>query len=276
MDWKSAKIILIFIFILLNIVLAVVLYKNFNVEVISQQTIDNTGNILVQNNVNIECPIPRYIGRDYILQHVQKSINKDMVISALLGNNFENIDNNTYKNGEKLLEFSTEFGFEYTDKNGDLKVNSATKDGIETFLKGFTEKLDIPFDEFKSDGYYHDLKTNDLLRFEYKGYFKGYDVFDNYIDIEVSKLGITEIKYQYKKPVSITKRDINVIPAYEILITKVTNYPGILIKDIDLGFKGYTHVDKETKTLYEGLAWRVKDSAGEEYYFNARNGEKIE
>lgn len=275
MDWKRAKSILIIVFTILNIVLAVVLYKNLFVEEISSETISNTRKILEKNNVHIEIPIPKYVGKDYILQHGQQSIDYKKIASVLLGEGYYKKGSNEYENGTKKLVFNSTLGFEYTDTNGEQKVYTDSKNGIDTYLKDISKKMGIPFGEFLQDGYYPGIKSDKIVRVIYKGSFKGYTVFDNYIEIEVHEKGITSIRYQYKKPLSITSRDINVIPAYEILITKMTNYPGISIAEVDIGFKGYTHVDQETKTLYEGLAWRIKTTDGKEFYFNARSGEQI-
>jgi len=45
---------------------------------------------------------------------------------------------------------------------------------------------------------------------------------------------------------------------------------------VDIGFKGLTKVGKDTKTLYEGLSWRIKTADGKEFYFNAASGESME
>jgi hypothetical protein len=276
MDWKRAKSILIFVFFVLNLILAAVLYENFNVKEISEQTISNTQKILEQNDVHIECPIPTYVGKDYILQHEDQVIDKEKIASVLLGENYSETDENVFISGTRQLIFDNDFGFEYSDANGELKVYTDNKNGIDIYIKELSKKLDIPYHEFKQDGYYPpNVRSAKGVRIVYKGVYKDYDVFDNYIDVEIKDLGITSFKYQYKSPLSITARDINVIPAYEILISKITNYPGIIITNVDIGFKGYTHVDEETKTLYEGLAWRIKTWEGKEYYFNARSGEEI-
>jgi hypothetical protein len=150
---------------------------------------------------------------------------------------------------------------------------------VDLYLKDLSKKIGIPFDQFKQDTYATDVKADKGTIVVYKGEYKGYPVFDNYIEVVVNKDSIKSIKYEYKSPMDITARDINVIPVYEILITKMTAYPGIKIQAIDMGFKGYTKVDKETKTLYEGLSWRIKTYNGSEYaeyYFKASNGDKME
>jgi len=275
MDWKRAKIILILMFFILNIVLAVVLYNNLKVEEISQQTITNTQKILEQNSVHIECPIPKYVGNDYILQYEENVLDKKKIATELLGNNYVQIGNNSYKYGSKNLVFSSSSGFEFNDSGENKQTYTESKSGMDIYLKELSKKLGIPFGEFKQDDY-QDIKIGNSVRAIYKGQYKGYAVFDNFIDVEVNKSGIKSIKYHYKMPLNITSRDVNVIPAYEVLITKMTNYPGIIIREVDMGFKGYTKVDKETKTLYEGLSWRIKTADGKEFYFKASNGEEME
>jgi regulatory protein YycI of two-component signal transduction system YycFG len=276
MDWKKAKTILILGFFILNIVLAIVLYNSLKVAEISQQTINNTSRILEQNNVHIEWPVPKYTGNDYTLKYEEKPLDKDNIVAILLGDNSTTVDNKSYKNGSMSLFFNSDSGFEFYDTDYNKMLNSDSKTDVDKYLKKLSGELGIPFDEFKQDDYYPD-KTYNGTRVIYKGQYEGYSVFDNYIDVEASKTAIKSIKYHYKKPISITVKDgIYVIPAYEILITKMTNYPGTTIKDIDMGFKGYTEVDKETKTLYEGLSWRIKTYNGKEYYFNARNGVEME
>lgn len=271
MDWKRAKTILILMFFILNIFLASVLYKNLRVEEISQQTIDNTGIILEKNNVHIERPIPKYIGNDFMLQSEEMLLDKNNILNKLLGDNYIQTGSDLYKQGKKSILFTSTEGFEFTDKEGSNGIYSDSKSDLNLKLKDFFKKLELPFDEFKQDSY----KADNVTRITYKGEFQSYTVFDNYIDVEVSKTGIS-IKYHYKKPVKITSRDITVVPVYEILITKITSYPGITISDVDMGFKGYSEVDKETKNLYEGLSWRIKTTSGKEFYYKASNGEQME
>lgn len=275
MDWKKAKTILIYMFILLNIVLAVILYQNTRSGGITQDTIDNTQKILEQNNVHIECPIPTYIGKDYILKYDETPLKKDKIIKGLLGDNYKKTDENTYEKGTEKLVFISHSSFEYSDIGVNKKLYTQSKSGIDQFVKELSKTLEIPFSEFQQDDFYTQTNGENSLA-TYKGVYNNYSVYDNYINIEVGKNGLKSLSYHYKKPVSVTARDINVIPVYQILITKIINNPGIIIKDVDLGFKGLNNGDKETKTLYEGLSWRIKTSEGKEYYFNARNGEEIQ
>lgn len=277
MDWKRAKTILILIFLILNIVLAGALYQNIRVEEISKQTIDNTVEILKQNNVHIECPIPKYVGSDFMLQSEEKALDKTKILNELLGDNYIKTGDNSYKEGSKSISFSSVSGFEYTDTGESIEIYTDSKSNLEIYIKDLMVKLDLPLGEFKLDDYYYpNIKTDNAARLVYKGEYKGYTVFDNYIDVEVTKSSIKSIKYHYKKPINITSREINVIPAYEVLITKITSYPGIIIRNVDMGFKGYTEVDKETKNLYEGLSWRIKTTDEKEFYFKASNGEEME
>lgn len=279
MDWKKAKTILIIVFIILNIVLSIILYNNIKVEDISQQTITNTMNILEQNSVHIECPIPRYTGKDYTLQYEEKPLNKNDVATVLLGSNFIKINESKYKNGSKSLVFASNSSFEFTNTAYDNVLKTDSKEDIDKYLKDLSKKLGLPFDEFKRDDYYDKSQGQDGTTVVYKGDYKDYDVFDNYIDIKIDTYSVKSIKYQYKKPVSISvKDDIYIIPAHEILITKMTDYPGITIKEVDMGFKGWNNKEGKTSASvasYEGLCWRIKTDS-QEYYFNARNGENME
>lgn len=275
MDWKRAKTILLLVFFILNIVLSVVLYQNFKVEEISEQTIKNTKRILEKNKVLIECPIPVSIGNDYSLQSEEKVLDKIRITTELLGEDYKENSDNSFINGTKSLVFTGSSGFEFQDTGSNELLKTYGKSDVDKYLRKLSKTLGLPFDEFKQDGYYQDLQTHEGARVAYKGVYQGYDIFDNYIDIEVSKSGIKNIKYNYKKPINLTLiKDINVIPAYQILITKMTNFPEVTIISVGIGFKGYTVAD--TKTLYESLSWRIMTSDGKEYFFNARNGEEME
>ncbi len=274
MDWKRAKLILIFVFIALNVVLGVILYRNIKGGEVSQETIRNTHRILEQNNIIVECLIPTYAGKDYILQYQETILDKNTIISGLLGEDYTKIDENTYVKDTQRLVFPSNCSFEYRDSGKNNKVFTESKNEVGAKLKELSKKLGIPIDEFQLDSF-NTLVTGEGSRAVYKGVYQGYSVFDNYIEVDVEKSRLKGIKYQYKKPVDITSRDINVIPVYQILISKISNYPGIKISDIDMGFKGF-NVDKDTKTLYEGLSWRIKTFSGTEYFFNATNGESME
>ncbi len=275
MDWKSAKTILILVFAALNLVLAITLYQNIKGGEISQETIYNTQKILEQNDVHIECPIPRYTGKDYILQYEETILDKKKVLNSFLGDKYSIISNNMYIKGTEKLAFNSDCSFEYIDTGSNLKITSQSKSSVEAYLKELSKKTGIPFNEFQLDSF-SSLLSGEGTRAVYKGVYNGYSVFDNYIEVIVADSGLKSLKLHYKKPMAITGRDVKVIPVYQILITKITNYPGIFISDVDMGFKGLTKVDKETKTLYEGLSWRIKTDDGKEFYFNATNGEIME
>ena len=274
MDWKRAKTILIWAFILLNLVLAVTLYQNIKGGEISHDTIINTQKILEQNNVHIECPIPRYNGKDYILQYEETLLDKNKIIKALLGDNYSRISDNIYEKGTEKLVFSSSCSFEYSDSGSNKKIYSQSKSEVELYLKELAKKLGISLDEFRLDSFYSSPSGEDP-KAVYKGVYKNYTVFDNYIEVEIGKAGLKSLKYQYKRPLAISSRDIRVIPVYQVLVTKMTGYPGIDISDIDIGFKGLKG-DNDTKTLYEGLSWRITTNQRKEFYFNATSGELME
>lgn len=274
MDWKRAKTILIWVFIVLNLVLAVILYRNIRGGEISHDTIINTQKILEQNNVHIECPIPKYNGKDFILQYEETVLDKNKIINGLLGDNYTKISDNIYEKGTERLVFSSSCCFEYSDGASNKKIYTQSKSEVEAYLKELAKKLGIPLVEFQLDSFSSSPSGEDP-KAVYKGIYKNYTVFDNYIEVEIGKAGLKSIKYQYKKPLTVNSRDINVIPVYQILVTKMTNYPGIDISDVDIGFKGIKG-DKDTKTLYEGLSWRITTNEGKEFYFNATSGELME
>ncbi len=276
MDWKRAKNILILTFIILNVCLSVILYNIYRVEEVSDETIRNTRKILELNNVRIECPIPKQIVEDQMLQYAEQELNRSDILKWLFGATYKNSGIGRYVNGSKVLEFKTAFNFIYTDNTAKVDVSKITnKDSADAFVKSFFKDSCVPFDtEFVLDGHYPAIKEGDSIKIMYKGVYKGHSVFDNYIHVQIDDEGALTVEYSYKKPLKITPSKQNVSPAFEILINRMTKEPGIDITQVDIGFKGYTFVE-DTKTLYEGLAWRIVTSNGDEYYFNARNGDDI-
>lgn len=275
MDWKRAKTILISVFFMLNIVLAVVLYNNLKVEEVSQQTIDNTTQILRNNRVRIEFPIPKYTGNDYMLQYEETPLKKDKTMQILLGENYSQVGNNSYRSGSKSISFNGDSGFEFVNAETSNVPKSYSERDVDKYLKELSKKIGIPFNEFRLDGKYSpNAETGQWARVVYKGIYQKYAVFDNYIDVEIGSSGIKKIKYHYNRPISITiKKNIYVVPVYEILITKMTKHPDTTIINVDMGFKG--KVDNETKNLYESLSWRILTDSGKEFYFSARNGDEM-
>ena len=172
MDWKRAKIILIVVFTILNIVLAFAWYKNIKVEQVSQQTITNTGLIMAKNGINVECPIPKYKGKDYILQYEERPLKKSKIAEVLLGEGYVKSGNDTYTKDTNKLVFTSDSGFEYTGAGeNSVKVYTDSKEGINAKFKVLASKMDLPFDEFKQDYYPDTKKVNERLLI-YKGFFK--------------------------------------------------------------------------------------------------------
>lgn len=275
MDWKRAKSILIFAFIVLNLVLAITLYRNIRGGEVSQETINTTQKILEQNDVHIECPIPRYTGKDYLLQYEETFLDKDKIVYGLLGDNYTKISDNNYMKDTEQVVFTNDYSFEYSDSGGNKKVLTQSKSEIDGYLKALIKKLGLPLSEFQLDSFYSPV-AGTSAKAVYKGIYEGYSVFDNYIEAEVGDSGLKSLKFHYKKPKTITSRDVRVIPVYHILISKMTKYPGIYISDVDIGFKGLTKVGMDTKTLSAGLSWRIKTTDGKEFYFSETSGESIE
>jgi len=278
MDWAKAKNILIFMFVLLNLLLSITIITLFKSDNISREVIDDTYKILENRGVIVNCDIPLYNKEMGTLISSNINLDKDLIIKSFFGNvkyEEETFDGETKAVcGSKKLVIEKVNTFVYN--NSDPKESSYLTDSkkVQNYLVDLFKTMKVPFEKFYFDKM--EVTEEGQIKYTYRQKRGEFWLYSNYVEVTVSEKGITYLKYNNRKAEEITGGQ-KIMPAYQVLIKNLTEDSGTVIDKIDLGF-GEQFVGSDTKVLDDIPVWRItaKNSEKiEERYFKVYNGEEV-
>lgn len=273
MDWSKAKTTLIVAFLALNLFLLFsVVLSRFDNDV-SRETISNTEKILAGKGVTVKTSIPTKIITDMYISYEPYRLPMETILKELLGDGLSVLTIKTgeeYIVGDKSLIFNDETCFVYKNgKLGDTISVSSMRDA-EKYAKGMLAKLGLPVKQIRLDRFVAN-EAKDGYHLEFKQYYDKYPLYDNRVEMEVTKNGLAYLAVKIKKPTQPKLKSRKIIPAHAILLSHFTSGGKLVITDMDLGFKG-TLQSQETTYKYEYPVWRVRLENGEERFFKASDG----
>lgn len=278
MDWAKAKNILIFMFVLLNLLLSITIITLYNSDNISRDAIDSTYKILENRGVVVNCDIPLYNKEMGTLISSNTNLDKDLIIKRFFGEVkyieevFDESVNAVCGSKKLVIEKVNTFVYNNSDPEEEISLTDIKK--VQNYLSDLFKSMNIPFEKFYFDKMEdtHDGQKKYTFR-QKKGDFW---LYSNYVEVTVSKNGVTSLKYNNRKAKEITGGQ-KIMPAYQILIKNMTNDNGTIINKIDLGF-GEQFVGNDTKVLDDIPVWRITtEQSGKivERYFKVYNGEEV-
>lgn len=277
MDWSKAKNILIVVFAILNIFLFVMLSRYYFGKNISQDSLSNTVKILKNSGVTLQCTIPEYNGNDIKLAYKTFEYDREKIIQNLIGESSKFINTGEeIRNGLKSLVFKDDQTIIYKNAKPSDRINITDKNEVLGYANRFIEKMGLKVSNYRLDQH-EEYNQDGSVGLKYIEWYKGkYLLYDNYIDIKMSKDGILYLECRNKVPLDFTLRDVKVTPAYAILLNNFTNGTKLIITKIDLGFKENVN-DSERINAQDGLTWRIKTKGEKvgERYFRALDGREI-
>lgn len=278
MDWAKAKNILIFMFVLLNLLLSITIITLYNSDNISRDAIDSTYKILENRGVVVNCDIPLYNKEMGTLISSNTNLDKDLIIKRFFGEVkyieevFDESVNAVCGSKKLVIEKVNTFVYNNSDPEEEISLTDIKK--VQNYLSDLFKSMNIPFEKFYFDKMEdtHDGQKKYTFR-QKKGDFW---LYSNYVEVTVSQNGVTSLKYNNRKAKEITGGQ-RIMPAYQILIKNMTNDNGTIINKIDLGF-GEQFVGNDTKVLDDIPVWRITtEQSGKivERYFKVYNGEEV-
>ncbi len=127
---------------------------------------------------------------------------------------------------------------------------------------------------------YYDADAGRLLFTEK---YRGLLVFDNYFEVFIKNGGIAGINCSIRRVRMFAGKGRRVMPIHQVLllwdreIPEAKNKESIVIKQIDLGFRGFGSIGpgSGTKEFSESPVWRVMLGDGSYRYFKAYDAEEI-
>ncbi len=250
MDWSRAKNILILIFIVLNVFLLVYLGIYTKSSNVSKEAVISTLNILKKNGIVIApmCEIPKY--------------NKKTPMLML--------------ESENSLVFSEDSSTDFGNLNQNKNIDLNSIKNVEKYSRDYLVNQGIKISNFMLDKYIKNLDETVTLVFIEK--YKGFLIFDNKISVNISENGIQNITSNVKKIKGFTKTPSVIMPAHQVLLKNFYSKKDIIIKSIDIGFKGFDGGDdeQESKEAFQGPAWRITTDEGKEIFLKAYDGEETD
>lgn len=312
MDWSKAKNILIVVFIILNIFLLVYSSVSREESSISKESAAAVADILAKNNVIIDkdCEIPLYKKNTAMLVFENSDIDKQKIIEKLLGKDYagarENTGDNSYaeekdskaladkgntgiggqdnredeKNtistGDKKIIFGEGLAFTYHNANPDDDIRTGRIKNMEKYLKEYFSDMGINMSRFILDKHVKHTDSNgDTYIFIEK--YKNFLIYDNRISVSITQKGIVNIDLNIRKIKGFTKTASPVMPAHQALLKNFYEKKDIIIKSVDIGYKGFGNDrgEQETKEIFHGPAWRIITADGTEVFLKAYDGEEI-
>jgi len=268
MDWVKAKNIIIVLFIALNVYLAVNIILYYKNNGISQETIIEVKKLLSNDGIILNCEIPNNTVC-FRLNYKNAESGKTLITEKLLVNVITPTnkieDGKVMTSGSKSLEFGKENTFNYVDTNPQDSVNISSYDEVIEYSQDFMYAHGISFSDYFVESYQTNKDSNISLRFIEK--YKGYLVYNNFAEITVSSKGIRGLKYGKVELLSLGKTQIEIVPAYKILIKNLIGGKSKIISSIDIGFN-CTYPSEGTN--YDAVPeWRIRTNDGKVQYFTA-------
>ena len=272
MDWSKAKKILIYIFIFLNIFLAINIISLTSKNKVSKQVIADTLRVLENSGVQMKCAIPDYAEDTGIPVYKLLQLDKVKIIYNLTGKsvNVKDIENGTPVNtGNGEITFYNDSCFSFKRVSKEVNKETISVNDAEKTIKEIFEKSGFSVSAFQLDK--SSVNDDGTVEIKLVGTYNKIIIFDSYIKARVAKNVILDMECSLKAVDSI-KEPKKIINAYQILL-KNFNVKDTIITRIDFGFKNYK-IDPGVQGS-DIPAWRIITEDGSERYFKAYNGEEI-
>ena len=262
MNWGYAKNVIIWVYIILNIFLITIFYKNNTRDNISRNTINNTIIALKKRGVLVNCEVPMYNKDTGTLSYDKFEFDRRKIVNEMFEQNYSE-DNSIYVSGSKEIKFVNKNNIIYTDYN--YYVHNKGKNDIITSVDKLLDEIGIKF----TDKIVEKCGKDIVIYERHKKFY----IFENYVKIstENNKLMI-DINYRKIKDINNRKREI--MPIYQVLIKNMINIKGKEIEDISFGFKEGT-IGDNIKELDDIPVWRLKLGDGNYIFYRAYTGQEL-
>lgn len=262
MEWSKAKSILIWMYLVVNLFLAVTLWTLYTKRTISDDTINNTISALKNRGVLVNCEISRYNKETSTLSYEKYEIDKRCIVGELLGERYVE-DKSEYRVRDKEIIFLDNNKLIYRDYN--WGSSGQHENDVIQYANEVLKKCNIEF-----RGEIRERDVEGVIIYERLGEFC---VFGNYVRVDILDNVLTmEIRYRKIKDVDNKKRKI--MPIHQVLLKNMVNMEGNVITDIKFGFRESILGDN-IKELDDIPVWRVRLNDSEDVFYKAYTGKKV-
>lgn len=277
MSWSRIKTLLIVLFVFVNCFLLYNSAKIGGSSEISQQTANDTIEILKRNNVTIDPSIIHRKPEKLKKAEIANSIDSRSKLAAnLLGNCSETEDGYIGSNG-KVIFSSVAFYYENFDKSFKKAINDGN--AVEVAALMLNEKKF----EVKSSQVQDFSSTDDGFEVRFGNKIDDYPVYESFINIKITADGVLKTIDGYWPEIILnnTSGKVSCVSETTVLINLLSaeGFNGSEeneVVDIRMGYSLGGKPESDSKILLTLLpAYRVVLKNGENYIFDGENGEFI-
>ena len=257
MDVSKAKNVVVVLLVAFNIFLLVNNFIFHNSQSVSRETLENTGIILAQRGVVLECEIPSEPGGNNRFVYIKSELDREAVAGKLLGENYEVTgDGSQFYDSNGKIVFSDMDRFVYTAVTTALTQGPVgLKEAEEAALRFMKEKVLL-------DGKYvlDQATENDdgSWTLDYIETYSDTLLFDNCFSITVSGGTVSRLEYQKHQFKGFSNESIEQFEAYQALLAYFREDNDIVITSIDSGYKLEEPSMEEVESVELLPVWRVK------------------
>jgi regulatory protein YycI of two-component signal transduction system YycFG len=289
MDWSKAKGIIIMLLLAFNIFLLTNIIVYAKGQSIPRETIQNTINILKTRDVELECAIPTYDSDTPKLVYGSGVLNSSLIAGKLLGGTYKTAGAGEsaetgesagagilYTNESKKLLYDSNGILSYEDSEPHDKVDVSNINAVKGYVENFLKGCGLIDNSYVLDG--KKFNADGSISLYYIEVYKGYFIFDNYLNVNVAKNGLVSLESKRKEIQRLSPdkaRDI--AAAYQILLGNFNGGAKIVITSIDFGFiDSNAAAMKGIESPEQFPVWRVEiKDADKPRYFNTFDGKEV-
>ena len=265
MEWSRAKTILIIFFVFVNIFLFVKFFSNVADSNDNIEMIDGVVKILNDNNISIDksiIPEEDYNFEQFTVTNAVKSSSESLKL--------------VFSEAKNLKNDGDDFYYEYTsDKLSNLSEKKVLS-FVKSELKGKSILTDADYKIYSSQN------ADGSYTVKYNPSYEGKDIVDVRLEFNLNNEGLVKVSgYNWLvDTVEGTKNVVTASPVTEVLLNfadddEVKKILPVKITGVDLKYYVGSR-DGEISTVTALPVWRVSTDKNRYFYFDIRDGKKIE
>ncbi len=287
MDWSKAKNILIVAFIVTNLLLVFYLgkdmYSDGDLQIISDEYLQNVEKHLEENGIRIKGNIPREILSMPVLMVKYKYFDPEAAAEQLLGEGYRRVGEGRYQAQDKSLTVLGNKKLVYRNKSEEVVDYGIDEDDAAVLATQFLKEQDLYSSQLVMEQvYYGVVKEFDevpLYKLVYHQTYKNRFLGESYINVYVNYRGIVGMEALLLTTDKTQQGKSKIISASDAILRTMSdiindNQGEILITNIEVGY--YFNPEEIQLADWENIesgtafpSWRIILQNGKTYYVEA-------
>jgi len=246
MEWPRAKNILIVLFLSLNILLAYNIFiNNYRYEVSRQTKLD----AIAGRGITLACKLPDNFKKAPKLEF-EGNDNYDELNKKHPG---------IFKETPTGILFYKAIGQSNERPEGFPNIRD-----VSAYAEKYLIDFGFPFEDYYLESYSSDGNNSINLRFIEK--YRGYLIFDNYIEVKVDRAGVTYIEARYNLVKGLSESSHDIIQPLDAILSGLSIIGNVKVESVALGYRSISDEGKMEKGDRRPV-WGIKTSQSSERSF---------